>query len=74
MDLVCAVYIDITLNVSLDIDDCALNNQPCLNGGQCDDKVNNYVCRCAAGYTGTNCEISKHMYCTAENLLQNKDV
>ena len=38
-----------------DIDECA--SIPCTNGGQCDNKVNSYVCACKAGYQGINCEI-----------------
>ncbi|XP_072033284.1 CUB and sushi domain-containing protein 3-like [Amphiura filiformis] len=37
------------------IDDCA--QDPCLNGGTCQDGINEYQCRCSAGYTGTVCEI-----------------
>ena len=40
-----------------DIDDCA--NKPCLNGGTCTDGVNGFTCKCATGYTGTNCETSR---------------
>ena len=41
---------------SKDIDDCSPN--PCQNGGTCTDKLNNYKCSCAAGYTGYNCSTS----------------
>ena len=41
----------------LDINECA--SGPCRNGGQCIDGVNGYICQCAAGYTGVNCESSK---------------
>ena len=37
----------------LDIDDCV--NEPCANGGTCDDGVNGYTCNCAPGYSGPNC-------------------
>eukprot|EP00117_Sycon_ciliatum_P037554 scpid32913/ scgid6063/ Fibropellin-1; Epidermal growth factor-related protein 1; Fibropellin-I; SpEGF I; UEGF-1 len=37
-----------------DINECEPN--PCLNGGQCQDLVNDFVCRCPPGYTGKNCE------------------
>ena len=40
-----------------DIDDCA--DQPCQNGGNCTDAVNDYTCNCAAGYSGKNCSLSK---------------
>lgn len=31
-------------------------SQPCLNGGQCIDRVNGYSCNCTAEYTGDHCE------------------
>ena len=40
-----------------DNDDCV--NHACLNGGRCVDGVNNYTCRCVAGFTGDRCETSK---------------
>ena len=40
----------------LDIDECA--SRPCQNGGVCTDKVNDFSCRCTAGFTGKRCEIS----------------
>jgi hypothetical protein len=42
-----------------DIDDCALNNNPCLNGAQCTDQIDDYSCACNPGYDGKNCENSK---------------
>ena len=39
----------------LDIDDCQSN--PCLNGGNCTDGLNNYTCSCLPGYTTRNCGI-----------------
>ena len=44
--------------VILDVDDCADN--PCQNGGNCTDGVNDYNCTCAAGYTGRNCSIGNN--------------
>ena len=35
-----------------DIDDCA--DQPCQNGGNCSGAVNDYSCKCVAGYSGKN--------------------
>lgn len=35
-------------------DECA--QKPCRNGGSCVDGINSYTCRCATGYSGTNCE------------------
>ena len=40
-----------------DIDDCYTN--PCENGANCTDGVNNYTCTCMAGYKGPNCSIGK---------------
>ncbi|XP_060578601.1 sushi, von Willebrand factor type A, EGF and pentraxin domain-containing protein 1-like [Ruditapes philippinarum] len=41
--------------VCYNIDDCS--NNPCKNGGQCEDKVADYVCKCQRGYSGKNCEL-----------------
>ena len=43
-----------------DIDDCA--GQPCQNGGNCTDKVNDFRCDCVAGYTGKNCSIGEENF------------
>ena len=40
-----------------DINNCV--NHTCLNGGSCVDGVNNYTCRCFAGFKGDRCETSK---------------
>ncbi|XP_039288666.1 protein crumbs isoform X2 [Nilaparvata lugens] len=41
----------------LDINECL--STPCLNGGVCVDKVNDYACLCNhTGYEGANCEIN----------------
>ena len=48
-----------------DIDDCLEN--PCQNGGQCEDKVNHYVCSCQPGWTGNNCQTSEWSF---EQLFQ----
>ena len=42
------------LNLILDIDECA--SAPCQNGGTCVDVINAYICNCAPGYEGENCE------------------
>ena len=39
----------------LDVDDCESN--PCLNGGNCTDGLNDYTCSCLPGNTTRNCEI-----------------
>ena len=40
-----------------DVDDCA--DQPCQNGGNCTDAVNDFTCNCAAGYSGKNCSVGE---------------
>ncbi|XP_053391949.1 fibropellin-3-like, partial [Mercenaria mercenaria] len=37
-----------------DINDCSPH--PCLNGGTCIDRVDDYTCNCITGYTGKRCE------------------
>uniref|UniRef100_A0A8C3GUA9 Sushi, nidogen and EGF like domains 1 n=1 Tax=Corvus moneduloides TaxID=1196302 RepID=A0A8C3GUA9_CORMO len=39
----------------LEIDEC--QSQPCLNGGQCKDRVSAFLCLCEPGYTGYHCEL-----------------
>jgi len=41
-----------------DEDSCSPRS-PCQNGGSCIDAVNAYVCRCPAGYSGVNCQLSQ---------------
>ena len=41
-------------NQCMDIDECLV--QPCLNGATCTNLINNYVCTCAIGFKGRNCE------------------
>ena len=40
---------------------CTLSDEclvfPCQNGGTCVDLVGDYVCQCARGYTGKNCDM-----------------
>ena len=43
--------------IVLDIDDCA--DEPCENGGTCVDQVDSFVCKCALGFEGDECEIGK---------------
>ncbi|XP_038002011.1 sushi, nidogen and EGF-like domain-containing protein 1 [Motacilla alba alba] len=40
-----------------EIDEC--QSQPCLNGGQCKDRVSAFLCLCEPGYTGYHCELGK---------------
>ena len=44
---------NLSYTFDLDIDDCQSN--PCLNGGNCTDGLNNYTCSCLPGYTSRNC-------------------
>ena len=36
------------------------DSDPCQNGAECQAQGGDYVCTCAAGYTGSNCETGKH--------------
>ncbi|NXG14871.1 SNED1 protein, partial [Grallaria varia] len=38
-----------------EIDEC--QSQPCLNGGQCKDRVAAFLCVCEPGYAGHRCEL-----------------
>ena len=31
---------------------------PCINGGSCEDLIGDYKCNCATGFKGKNCEIN----------------
>ena len=49
----------VTIIFILDVDECA--GQPCKNGGNCTDAVNDYSCDCIGGYTGKNCTGGKKL-------------
>ncbi|MCP3663023.1 MAG: calcium-binding EGF-like domain-containing protein [Gammaproteobacteria bacterium] len=49
-----------------DVNDCLPN--PCLNGGICTDGIDSHTCACAAGYTGTKCEMSESSLCSLSML------
>ena len=37
-----------------DINEC--ESEPCVNGGECIDKVGRYICSCPGGYEGVDCQ------------------
>jgi Notch-like protein len=45
------------LKMLTDIDDCLIGL--CGTHGTCNDKLNGYMCMCAPGFIGNNCETSK---------------
>ncbi|XP_072025991.1 uncharacterized protein [Amphiura filiformis] len=47
-------HIDNPVTPPTDIDECA--SEPCTNEATCEDGISGYICRCIAGYMGTNCE------------------
>ena len=52
---------DILVFYVIDIDDCI--NNPCQNGGTCEDAVAGYSCTCPAGFQGENCATSMQFIC-----------
>lgn len=42
-------------NCEREVDDCM--NQPCLNGGTCEDIGTGYKCRCPSTFTGKRCDV-----------------
>ena len=47
-------------SLSVEIDEC--ESSPCINGGQCEDQLNSYVCECQAGYEGAHCECESWLF------------
>ena len=46
----------------LDIDECSPN--PCENGGNCTDGINDFKCTCRIGFIDKNCSTSKNGNCS----------
>lgn len=42
------------VNCEIDIDECVSN--PCMNNATCQDGINNFTCKCQAGFSGYQCE------------------
>lgn len=42
------------IQCEININECETN--PCLNGGQCHDKINGFQCTCALGFAGQRCQ------------------
>lgn len=60
LTLVIAIIIDLSLfchflYFHLEINECG--SDPCQNGGTCQDFLGFYLCECAPGWNGTDCEI-----------------
>ena len=55
----CAIFV-------LDVNDCMPN--PCENGGNCTDGVNEYLCTSIPGYTGTDCGTGKLLRTILQNI------
>ena len=58
-----------------DIDECSAD--PCQNGAECINQVDDYHCLCADGYVGLHCEIigkdkSPELQCIIENYTQHQ--
>jgi len=50
------VCLDVVLSTGTKTDHCF--NKPCLLHGECISLPDRYECKCAAGYSGNNCEIN----------------
>lgn len=48
--------LDVVLSTGTKTDHCF--NKPCLLHGECISLPDRYECKCAAGYSGNNCEIN----------------
>ena len=50
------------------IDDCfgsstdpSHPSNPCQNGGQCIDQIDDFVCECLPGFTGKKCQVNEFL-------------
>lgn len=53
---------------------CALDNNPCLNNGECVPNLDNFTCRCTGNYIGKYCEIGKKMSMRLTSYVMSSDV
>ena len=53
-------------NCEFDVDEC--EPEPCLNGGQCLDLINDFRCVCPHGTTGERCETNDNDCAAADDL------
>jgi EGF domain-containing protein len=44
------------------IDECLIDDSPCLNGGTCTNTDGSYTCQCVTPYIGANCETSDRVF------------
>ena len=48
------------MNIFSDIDECLAS--PCKNGGECDNLINGFLCRCRPEYLGVTCDVYNEAY------------
>ncbi|KAL2077200.1 hypothetical protein ACEWY4_026704 [Coilia grayii] len=48
-----------------DGDQC--KSSPCQNGGECQDQIGTYTCKCKTGFIGSDCEIALARECDMDN-------
>ena len=60
------IQLCIIVLIIADMNECF--SKPCLNGGTCVDGPDSYTCNCPSGFTGSDCETSKHKICFISSL------